>query len=137
MFAQMLVAAKSYRLALELYKKLRDCAHTHKDIVTKAFALKQMAFCFAKLEKYDNAIICYKYGLSIAWTIKSATAELLAYEGLSLMHMYLGNIQKACFYDARVTHGTYEPEESQGYKLTVQTTISEHPWLKERLKKQS
>ena len=52
MFAQMLQAAKVYPLALELFKKLRTCAHTQHDIIVKTFALKQMAFCFAKMEKY-------------------------------------------------------------------------------------
>lgn len=85
MFAQMLLAAKVYPLALELYRKLRNCAHTHRDIIAKTFALKQMAHCFAKMEKYENAIICYKNVLALGWTIKSADAELLAYEGLALM----------------------------------------------------
>ena len=47
------------------------------------------------------------------------------------MHLYLGNIQKVRFYDARITHGVYEPEKSQGYKIAVSATMSQHPWLKE------
>ncbi len=40
LFGQMLMTAKKYNLALELYRKLRNCAHTHRDIVGKMFALK-------------------------------------------------------------------------------------------------
>ena len=51
-----------------------------------------MAHCFSKMEKYENAIICFKYMLALAWTCKSIEAELMAYEGLAAMHLYLGNI---------------------------------------------
>ena len=51
-----------------------------------------MAFCFGKMEKYQNAIISYKYLLALAWTCKSLEAELCAYQGLATMHLYLGNI---------------------------------------------
>ena len=51
-----------------------------------------MAYCFSKTEKYENAIICFKYMLALAWTCKSIEAELMAYEGLAAMHLYLGNI---------------------------------------------
>ena len=50
--------------------------------------------------------------LALAWTIKSPEAELLAYEGLALMYMYMGKIQKSLYYDARVSHGYYEAGES-------------------------
>lgn len=40
LFAQMLFTAKRIDLALELYFKQRNCAHTHKDIISKAYALK-------------------------------------------------------------------------------------------------
>ena len=90
-----------------------------------------MAYCFGKLEKYENGIICYKYMLALAWTCKSLEAEHCAYEGLATMHLYLGNIEKVRFYDARVTHGVNEPEKSQGYKITVAATMSSHPWLKD------
>jgi hypothetical protein len=127
----MLLTAKHFRLALEMFRKLRNCAHSHRDIIIKMFALKQMGHCFGKLEKYTNAIICFKYMLSLAWTVKSNEAELTAYEGLAMMNLYLGNIQKVKFFDARISHGAYEPEESQGYKIQVSTTMADHPWLKE------
>jgi tetratricopeptide (TPR) repeat protein len=92
MFGQMLLAAKNYRLALELYRKLRNCSHTHKDIIIKMFAYKQMGHCFAKLEKYENALICFKFMLALAWATKSTEAELTAYEGLAIMNLYLGKI---------------------------------------------
>ena len=67
-----------------------------------------MGFCFQKLEKYENATICFKYMLALAWTVKSRDMELAAYEGLAVMHLYLGNIQKVKYYDARITHGLFE-----------------------------
>lgn len=126
----MLLTAKRYTLALEMYRKLLNCAHTHKDVICKMYTYKQMAFCFQKIEKYENAVICYKYMLALAWTCKSMEAELSAYEGLALMHLYLGNIQKVRFYDARISHGAYEPD-SQGYSITVSAMMSKHPWLRE------
>jgi len=40
LFGQMLIAAKNFEIALELYKKLRVSAHTQKDIILKAYALR-------------------------------------------------------------------------------------------------
>ena len=75
-----------------MYSKLRNCATTHRDVIMKMFALKQMGHVFSKLEKYENAILCFKNLLALAWTSKSTEAEFCAYEGLALMHLYLGNI---------------------------------------------
>ena len=71
-----------------------------------------MAHCFAKLEKYEHAIISYKYMLALAWTCKSQESEFFAYQGLARMHLYLGNIEKVKFYDAKITYGMYEAEHS-------------------------
>ena len=51
-----------------------------------------MAHCFATIGKYENAVICLKYLLAIAWTVKSSDMEISAYEGLAYMNLYLGNI---------------------------------------------
>ena len=40
LFGFMLLTAQKYALALEMYRKLRNCAHTHRDIISKMFALK-------------------------------------------------------------------------------------------------
>jgi len=133
LFGQMLLAAKRYDLALELYRKLRNCAHTHKDIISKMFALHMMAHCFFKMEKYEDAVVAYKYLLALSWASKSQEIELSAYQGLARMHLYLGNIEKVKFYDAKITYGQYEPEYSQGYKVHVANVMNEHPWLKETL----
>lgn len=112
MFAQMLTVSGQYKLALQLYGKLRNCAHSDQDAVIKLFCYKQMAYANSKLKKYDTAIICFKHLLALAWTLKSAEAELAAYEGLASMHLYLGQIQKCKYYDARITHGIYESPDS-------------------------
>ena len=127
----MLLTAKRYELALELYRKLRNCAHTNRDLLSKMFALHMMACCFAKMEKYGDAVICYKYLLAIAWASKSQEVEMMAYQGLKRMHLYLGNIEKVKYYDAKVLYGKYEPENSQGYKVHIANVINDHPWLKE------
>ena len=75
-----------------MYCKLRNCATTHRDVITKMFALKQMGHVFSKLEKYENALLCYKNLLALAWTSRSTEAELSAYEGLAATHLYLGNV---------------------------------------------
>lgn len=78
-----------------------------------------MAYCFMKLEKYENAVTSLKYVLAISWTIKLTEMELAAFYGLSVLHLYMGSIEKARYYDARVTRGIYESEKSQTYKITV------------------
>ena len=119
LFGQMLLTAKRNELALECYSRLRDLAHTDRDIITKAFALRQMSHCFMKMEKHENAIIALKYVLGISWTIKLTELELSAYEGLAVAYLYLGKIEKVRYYDARVMHGMYESDKSQIYKITV------------------
>ena len=73
-----------------MYEKLRCCAHTDKDAISKMFAYKQMGYTYSHMEKYDSAMICFKFMLAIAWTIKSRDGEFAAYEGLALMNLYLG-----------------------------------------------
>lgn len=92
LFAQMLLDVKKYELALELYRKLRNCAHTNQDAVTKLYVYKQMAYANSQMKKYESAIICFKHLLALAWTLKSAEAELASYQGLAYMHLYLGQI---------------------------------------------
>ena len=92
MFAQMLLVSDKGQLAVQMYNKLRCCAHTDKDSVTKMFAYKQMGYTYAHLEQYESAIIAFKHMLALAWTIKSAEGELAAYEGLTLMYLYRGQI---------------------------------------------
>ena len=124
LFGQMLMAAKRYELALECYDKLRNCAHTFQDIITKAFALRQMSYCFIKMEKHENAVVCLKYVLAISWTIKLRELELSAFESLAVSYLYLGKLEKTRYYDARVMHGMYEQESSQTYKITVSQTLA-------------
>ena len=69
--------------------------------------------------------------LSLAWTCRSTEAELSAYEGLTRMHMYLGNIEKVKFYDAKVTLGHFENPKTKGYQVHVNNVLTSHPWLKE------
>jgi len=69
--------------------------------------------------------------LALAWTIKSREGEFAAYSGLSLGYLYQGMIEKVKFYDARITEGDYEPVDSQLYKISVSSSVTEHPWLKE------
>lgn len=112
LFAQMLIDAKQFHLAYELYRKMRNTAHTDHDCVTKLYCYKQMAYTNSRMKKYESAILCFKHLLALAWTLKSAEAELATYEGLAAMHLYLGQIQKCKYYDARITHGVYEDHNS-------------------------
>ena len=51
-----------------------------------------MGYCYSKQEKYDEAIICFKHLIALAWTTDSAEAESAAYDALSIMHFYTGSI---------------------------------------------
>ena len=126
----MLLVAKKGQLAILMYNKLRACAHTDNDAVTKMYAYKQMGYTYCFMEKYESAIIAFKHLLGLAWTIKSPEGELAAYEGLSLMYLYIGQIQKSKFFEARISHGYYQPYDSQLYKITVSSTLNDNRWLK-------
>lgn len=109
MFAQIFMVYGQYKLALDFYNRLRNCAHTAKDIVVKMYSYKQMGHCYGKQEKYDEAIVCFKHLLALAWTTSSLEAEQAAYEALSLMHFYTGNIEKSKFFDHCYLNGITEP----------------------------
>ena len=132
MFGQIFLVNRQYRLANDFYNKLRNCAHSAQDIVVKMYAYKQMGHCFAKQEKYDEAIICFKHLIALAWTTNSPEAESAAYDALSIMHFYIGNIEKSKFYDHQFLSGLTEPETSQVRKITVTQTIGYHRWLEHK-----
>ena len=71
MFAQIFLVNKQYRLANDFYNKLRNCAHSAQDIVVKMYAYKQMGHCYSRQEKYDEAIVCFKHLIALAWTTNS------------------------------------------------------------------
>ena len=90
MFAQMLLVAGQNYLALELYNKLCNCAQTDKDVIVKMLAYRQMGYTNSLLLKYETAVMCFKYLLSLAWVCNSLEGEFAAYEGLSKMYLYIG-----------------------------------------------
>ena len=47
------------------------------------------------------------------------------------MNLYIGQIEKAKFYDARITNGQFEPTDSQMFKIAHQQTCNENKWLKD------
>lgn len=129
MFAQMLLVAGQNYLALELYNKMCNCAQTDKDVIVKMLAYRQMGYTNSLLLKYETAVMCFKYLLSLAWACNSLEGEFAAYEGLSKMYLYIGQIEKAKFYDARISNGIYEPHDTQMFKVTMAYTLKENPWL--------
>ena len=68
--------------------------------------------------------------MALAWTIKSSEGEFASYQGLSLSYLYLGMIDKVKFFDTRINHGEYEPQESHLYRITVSTGLQRNNWLK-------
>ena len=132
MFAQVFLVNRQYRLANDFYNKLRNCAHSAQDIVVKMYAYKQLGHCYGKQEKYDEAIICFKHLIALAWITDSREAESAAYDALAIMHFYVGNIEKSKFYDHQFLNGLTEPESSQVRKITVTQTIGYHRWLEHK-----
>ena len=133
MFGQIFMVYGQYKLANDFYHRLRNCSHTAQDIVVKMYSYKQMGYCYSKLEKFDEAIVCFKHFLSLAWTTDSFDAEHAAYEALSIMQFYKGNIEKSKFYDYCFLKGITEPITSQVRKITVTQSINSHQWLDESL----
>ena len=77
-------------LAEKMYNKLRSCSHSCKDAIIKLFAYKQLGYTYIKLERYESAVMSFKFMLGMAWTIKSSEGEFSAYQGLSLAYLYQG-----------------------------------------------
>ena len=79
------------------------------------YAYKQIANIYIQLERYDTAIISFKYLLALAWTVKSRECEYAAYEGLQRAYLYKGLIDKVEFYNTGATKGEYESHDSKLY----------------------
>ena len=78
LFGQTLLNAKQVALAVLMFNKLRSCAHTDHDTVTKMFSYKQLGRAFLQIKKYESAEDSFKFMLALAWTIKSSHGEFEA-----------------------------------------------------------
>ena len=71
-------------------------------------ALSQM-----RLKLYPEAIHAWKLCLEQALRTRDDSAEAYVYEQLSLCHFYLGQMQKAEYYNTRFRMGILEEDQSQ------------------------
>ena len=69
LFGQILLVHNFCELAEKMFEKLRLCSHTDKDAVVKMFAYKQLGHTYIKLERYESAVMSFKFMLGMAWTI--------------------------------------------------------------------
>lgn len=126
----MLLVNKRADLAENMYNKLRACAHTAKDAIIKMFAYKQLGYTYIQLERYESAVMSFKYMLALSWAVRSTEGEYAAYEGLQRAYLYQGLIDKVKFYNKRAAEGDYESPETQLFKLSVSFSLNENTWLK-------
>ena len=94
------------------------------------FAYKQLGYTYIQLERYESAVMSFKYMLALSWAVRSTEGEYAAYEGLQRAYLYQGLIDKVKFYNKRAAEGDYESPETQLFKLSVSFSLNENTWLK-------
>lgn len=119
-FAQIFLHSKQTILALDFYQKLLNCSNTAKDLIGMMYAYFMLGQVNKMNENYQEAILCYKYALSLAWTVDSVEAEMACYRELCAARYHLGHVEKSKFYDDRVLSGHSEPQDSQSRQTAVQ-----------------
>ena len=57
------------------------------------------------MKEYENAIKCFKKLLEFAWIKGNYAAEMQAYDKISINYFYLCDLEKAKYYNERMTRG--------------------------------
>ena len=89
------------------------------------------------MENYQEAILCYKYSLSMSWAVDSVEVEMACYRELCASRYHLGHVEKSKFYDDRFLSGFSEPPNSQTRQTAVQQCITKNSWLTEKIERGS
>jgi len=64
------------------------------------------------MRKYKQAIIWFKKQLELAWFEKNRNVETSAYGNIGREHFYLGDLDRALYYNDRMVRGKVENEKS-------------------------
>ncbi len=70
------------------------------------------------MKEYEKAVMCFKKQLQIAWHISNAEAEMSAYDNLSIQYFYLGDLERAKYYNDRMLRGKTEAKFSVIRKIS-------------------
>jgi hypothetical protein len=70
------------------------------------------------MKEYKKAIVCFKKQLQLAWFTSNLEQEMIAFDSLSLQYFYIGDVDKAKYYDDRARRGKFETNFSIVKKMS-------------------
>ena len=77
---------------------MRDIGYEIHDLKMKVQAYKCLGQLYKDQKEYDNAIICYKKMLMLAWVFNERLIEIEAVTNLAIMYYYQGLLADSNFY---------------------------------------
>jgi tetratricopeptide (TPR) repeat protein len=105
--------------ALFSFEKMRDSAEEMGDFHREIEAYYQAGLTLKQMQDYTNAAKSFKRMLQVAWYYGRVPKEMLAYEMLSRVYFYLGNVEKAQYYSTRAIQGLAETQTSRTRLLAI------------------
>ena len=80
------------------------------------------------LLQYKKALLCYKKELRLAWYMKDIRNELEIYDKIGIVYYYLGDIQRASYYNGRMMGRKLEGDTPEKIlnTLNIRMNIKEH-----------
>jgi tetratricopeptide (TPR) repeat protein len=97
---------------MEIYKYLVKLSDKNQKYKEQIVMFEQMGYCCHVVRKYKQAIIWFKKQLELAWFEKDKNGETEAYGNIGREHFYLGDLDKALYYNDRMVRGKVENERS-------------------------
>ena len=111
-FGQIAMDFKDLEMARIVFTRLKNECQDRMEFEHKMMTYKQLGYIYRSLKNYKKATLSFKKFLQLAWFNKDQTAELIAYQNLSIDYFYLADMGKASYYDRKFQEGIFENADS-------------------------
>lgn len=107
--------------AIPHLRLVKSYAEQSGKVVYKMKAYRDLGTCYQLIRRYQIALIYFKKQLELAWYHNNMELELEAYDRIGRQYYYLGNLDKAVYYNNRAWKGIVEPKDSPARLLAANT----------------
>lgn len=99
-------------LAIQVLKKVKGLTMDNKNFEEYMKCLETLGTIYLKVSNYEDAILQFKELLEFAWECGSFKTELNCYKQIGKANFYLGDLERAQYYENRGTLGMVENDNS-------------------------
>lgn len=115
--AKMWMKVYSVWRALPHLKEMKRNAEIAGKPGEKMKAYRDLGTCYQLMRRYDTSLLYFKKQLESAWYYDNLEMELSAYDNIGKQYYYLGELNKAAYYNNRAWGGIVEPKNSPARQL--------------------